>query len=187
MDDESPTSDEIFEILSSSRRRYLLYHLYQHDGSADLRTLAEETASVEFGSPLTEEQIKRIYIAFYQTHVPKLESAGFVDYDRDNQRVTLNERTAVIGTVLPYESEQQRSWPLYYLALAIFGIAVSIASYLDVGGIGGFVPVSIVAVLLSLALLVLTIWYYVDHYVTDDELAFLEDLVAEKETHRSTE
>ena len=173
------SQDDIFEVLSSSRRRHLLYFLHKHDGVANLRDLAEETASEEFGDPLEEDQIKRIYIAFYQTHIPKLEDVGFVTYNKDEQEVALTDEVRAIARVLPHSYSPGQPWPLYYLGVAAIGLVISLVTWLEVGGIDAFLSVPLVTAGLSVILVILSAWYAVEWNAQRQNHAFLDQIVAD--------
>ena len=77
------TIDEATEVLRSERRRRLLEYLDEaENGEADLSTVAEAVAEFECGTGYSAEERKRVYIALYQSHVPKLEEYGVVEDDR---------------------------------------------------------------------------------------------------------
>lgn len=176
-DDDIISKDAIFEVLSSGRRRLLLYHLYRRGGDAELRKLAEDAAEVEFGVPLEEDQIKRIYIAFYQTHVPKLEDVGFVSYKADEQHVFLEDDVRQIARVLPDESKSTGQWPAYYLLVAVVGIGIAGLTYMELGSLAQIFGGPWLAIILSLALIIITISYYVSQHRSHNDLSFLEDIV----------
>ncbi|WP_207591731.1 DUF7344 domain-containing protein [Halomontanus rarus] len=87
--------DAIFEMFAHHRRRYALRGLRMHDNPMALADLADEVAIRENEAPITEispEAVKRIYLSLYHTHIPKLEDAGFVQYDQDRDSVVLSGR-----------------------------------------------------------------------------------------------
>ncbi len=173
------SQDDIFEVLSSSRRRHLLYFLHNYGGVANLRDLAEETAREEFGEPLDEDQIKRIYIAFYQTHIPKLEDVGFVRYDKDEQEVELTDDVRAIARVLPHSYETTHPWPLYYLGVAALGMFIAIVTWLEIGNADAFLSVPLVTAGLSIILVLLSIWYSIEWNQQRQNHGFLDQIVAE--------
>lgn len=173
------TTNAIFDVLSSSRRRHLLYHLYRRGMEAHLRDLAEDTAAAEFGRPLEEEQIKRIYIAFYQTHIPKLEEVGFVAYDRDEQWVELQDEVRQMARVLPNGDGTSRPWPLYYATVAVAGLVIAAATFAGVAGTTELLTTPVVAGVMSLVLLVLSFLYYWERSRQRQDYTFLERLVSE--------
>ena len=180
---DSLTTDEIFEILSGARRRNLLHFLYTHGKEAGLRELAEATAAVEFEEPLTEEEIKRVYIAFYQTHIPKLESAGIVRYDSETQHVALEDRVTEISRVLPQQRSHTRPWPVYYLGVAVIGGVLSIVSYLGLFGLDDLINVTALAAILAGLLVILSSWYYLEETRHGDEYEFLTKLSLNDGSH----
>lgn len=90
---ESPTQiSEIFALFAHHRRRYALRELQQHTDPMALADLADEIAIRENEKPLSEvpaEEVKRIYMSLYHTHIPKLEEADLVHYDQEEDIVTL--------------------------------------------------------------------------------------------------
>lgn len=174
---EESTKDEIFEVLSSSRRRQLLYHLHRRGGEAALGDLAEDVAAAEADEEIDESVVKRFYISLYQTHVPKLEEAGFVVYREDEKRVELTDRIDEIGRVLEADGDPNRPWPLYYGALAGIGLVLVVAS---VGGAGpGSPAVQAVAVFVSVAVLALTLYHYYETSLKERRGSFPANLVNE--------
>ena len=148
--------DQIFEILSSSRRRQLLYHLHRRGGAADLRDLARDVATAEVEEPIDEDVVKRLYISLYQTHVPKLEEAGLIHYHQEERRVELTGDVGAIGRVLGTESNDNKRWPLVY---ALLGLAAIVTVVTIEMGVLLISPI-VVALVLAGALLLLTVLHY---------------------------
>lgn len=149
--DRSLSQDVVFDLLSSSRRRYVLQYLSQHEGPVAFSELANELAAWENDTDvedITERQRKRVYVSLYQTHIPKLEEAGIVSYDRDTGEVQLRSRMRRLSAHLESD-EREFPWPLAFVALS----AASLLFFLAVlGGVPGFAAISWpVAVLLIVA------------------------------------
>ena len=84
----------IFQIFAHHRRRYALRGLRMHETPMALADLADEVAIRENEAPLTEisaEEVKRIYMSLYHTHIPKLADADLVRYDQECDSVILLE------------------------------------------------------------------------------------------------
>lgn len=79
--------DGIFELLRPERRRNALYALYQRADAVAVADLAEAVASREDADP------ERVTAALYHVHLPKLAAAGVVDFDREEGRVRLADRS----------------------------------------------------------------------------------------------
>jgi hypothetical protein len=167
---EELTKDEVFEVLSSSRRRRILYHLQRREGTADLRTLARDIAIDETGETFDDDDVKRFYISLYQTHVPRLEEVGLVSYDRENQSVALTERVEVIDRMLNHDGTSERRWALYYAAIALFGGVLTVGQHL------GVMP-SVTGILVVGSVLALALYQYYEVSIAVKDHSFLEDLI----------
>lgn len=169
---EELTKDEVFGVLSSSRRRQILYHLHRRGGRADLRALARDTAMNETDEPVDDAVVKRFYISLYQTHVPKLEQVGLVEYDGDEKTVSLTDRVVDIARVLNKDVEPDRQWAAYYGALALVGVAIGVGQLLS--AISAVPSLAFAGAILSLAA-----FQYYETAVKRGEYSFLEQLVTD--------
>ncbi|TQQ79329.1 hypothetical protein EGH24_11910 [Halonotius terrestris] len=128
MSTDAPTQelsqDLVFDILSNTRRRMVLYYLRRHGGPAAVQDIAEEIAALENDvdpEELSRQQQKRVYVSLYQTHLPKLETAGVIEYDEDDGRVSLTARAMDIDGYLTPTTTADYPWQLHYLVLAVAG------------------------------------------------------------------
>ena len=118
------STDIVFEILSNTRRRMVLYYLRESGGSATVQELAEQIAALENDvevEDLQSQQRKRVYVSLYQTHIPKLESTGIIEYDDSRGIVYLTDRAMEIDTYLTPTTESTYPWQVHYLVLAGIG------------------------------------------------------------------
>lgn len=86
----------VLELFSHPRRRSVLRGLRMHENPMALADLADEVAIQENEPPLPEistEEVKRIYLTLYHTHVPKLADEQFIQYDQERDSVALAERS----------------------------------------------------------------------------------------------
>lgn len=144
------SQDTVFDLLSSARRRYILYYLRQHGGEATINELASQIAVWENDVPeeeLTSQDEKRVYVSLYQTHIPKLEERGIVEYDSDSSVVRLTDQVYQIDRYLTAEDVSEFPWQLYYLVVAVVGgllfalsvLGVSVFAALDSALVGALV------------------------------------------------
>lgn len=161
--EESLTQDVVFDVLSSARRRYVL-HLLKTEGPMELTELAEHVAAQENDTTvedLTKQQRKRVYVSLYQTHVPKLEDAGLVDYDQDTSFVELRSRAADIDRYLG-EDDGRFPWQYVYLALATVGLGLVLLSNAGVWVFGALsqsaVALTLVVGMLLVAAVHVVVW-----------------------------
>jgi DNA-binding transcriptional ArsR family regulator len=160
------SKDDLFQILSNSRRRYIIYYLSQEGDALSLKDLATKIAAVESDVPeaeITSDERQRVYISLYQTHLPKLEEADIVTYDEDERTVALTDDVLDSGFFWmdDVDGDAPTSWVRYYLAL-------SAVSWALVGGVWLSLPLvsvlgwSGVALVVSLGLLVVVVAQYLD-------------------------
>lgn len=75
------TESDIFALLAKRRRRLLLRILQESDSPPSVSELAERIEALEDESPSDEAQ-RTIYLSLYHNHLPRLEEADVVRYDR---------------------------------------------------------------------------------------------------------
>ena len=152
------SKDELFRILSSSRRRYIIYFLHEEGKPVSLNDLATRIAAEENERPVeevTDSERQRVYISLYQTHLPKLEEAEIITYDEDERIVTLSDETIRNGFFWMVPSET-RPWYRYYAGLAALGWLAILATWLGLPVLSW----PLVALFLALALVVVVAVQY---------------------------
>jgi len=122
-------------MLSNQRRRYVLYYLNREPGPVSLRDLAERIAAWENDIDVDEldyKQRKRVYTSLHQTHLPKLDDVGIVDYDRDGGTITLADRANDLDIYLELVGEHDVPWGDFYLGLSAIASLFVLAAWLGV-------------------------------------------------------
>jgi DNA-binding transcriptional ArsR family regulator len=121
--------DLVFSVLSNSRRRLVLRYLRTVESTVGVRDLATQVAAWENGVPpaeLTYKQRKRVYTSLHQTHLPKLDDAGFVTYDRDRGTVVYQDHATVLDPYLDAGSDPTTAgnpWGRYAVAVGVASLA----------------------------------------------------------------
>lgn len=95
---EALVHNAVFEALAHQRRRYIVNCL--GDEPLALADVAMEVAARETDTPLADQPTdvaQHVYISLYHHHVPKLEDAGIVQYDRDKKVVALADHKERLG------------------------------------------------------------------------------------------
>lgn len=131
------SQDVVFDILSSPRRRYVLYHLRSTGEPVQLTDLAEKVAAWENDvdpDEITDQERKRVYVSLYQTHIPRLADAGFINYDKKSGQIAPADRTARIDKYLE-SPEDEWPWQAIYL-----GLAAASATVLALTAVVDFIP-----------------------------------------------
>lgn len=120
------STDELFQILGNSRRRFIIRQLYRTEHELDLKELAARIAAVEENTTpeaVTNEERQRVYVSLYQTHLPTLTESGLVDYDDDRRTLSLNRHTLEGHCVTPSSSP----WLAGYAVVAVVGLLAGLA------------------------------------------------------------
>ncbi len=129
----------MFDLLSSPRRRMVLYYLREHGGSATITELAERIAAMENDTDvesLTRQQQKRVYVSLYQTHVPKMADSGIIDYDQDSGEVALTSQARDIDSYLTPSVANDYPWHFHYLLLAAAGVVLFLLDFVGAPLVG---------------------------------------------------
>jgi hypothetical protein len=142
----------VFEVLSNRRRRLVFEYLQDYGGRVDLAEISKRVAAMEEGS--TPEEIryadrKSVHTALYQFHLPKMQSTGFVDYDRRAGRVALTPAARTLDVTIETAGDAaEPNWPGRFLALSTIGGLLAGASWLDLVP-GTVLPDAVCAVLVA--------------------------------------
>lgn len=125
--------EEVFEVLSNARRRYAIELLNQHEpgDEIDLGDLVEYVAARENDTTIADvdyKQRKRVYSSLRQTHLPKLDGCGLIEYDRSRGTIELGDAVTEVRMHLEYVPENDIPWCFHYLGLTtILGGIVALA------------------------------------------------------------
>ncbi|MFC6887814.1 DUF7344 domain-containing protein [Halorubrum trueperi] len=134
-----PEKDELYDLLSNHRRRYVIHFCKKADGPLTLSDLAEKVAAREQDksvAELTSAERKRVYTSLQQTHLDRLADAGMIDYDGD--RIELTDEAATLDVYLDVVPAGSISWGIYYLGVSALSAVVLAGVWV------GFVPTGVV-------------------------------------------
>ncbi|WP_433625749.1 DUF7344 domain-containing protein [Halomicrococcus sp. NG-SE-24] len=162
--DDPLSRDMVFDVLKNQRRRYALHYLKQIDGTVQLSDLAEQVAAWENDTAvdtISAAERKRVYTALYQSHLPKLDDAGIVDYNQNRGIVELSTAAEQIDPYLEMDARDDITWCKRYLALAGAGSVAVAASSFGIPPFGGLADLSL-AVLVVVAFALVAIAHTVD-------------------------
>lgn len=121
--------DTVYDLLSNGRRRFVISKLRRAEEPLSVSDLSEAVAAWENDVPqseLTDKQIKRVYVSLYQIHIPKLDEAGLVEYDKDSGLVELTPAVSELDSYLPEQEADSEPYPwlLAYGGLALLGLVL---------------------------------------------------------------
>lgn len=166
--------DAIFSILSNSRRRGVVYCLERVDEPLDVSRLTTLVTAMENGVPpgeVTYTQRKRVYTSLHQSHLPKMDDVGIVDFDRDAGTVEPASGLEEISSHLDAIRSSQRSWSGFCFGAGALSIAVWLLGWFSVSPFGLLSGITYVSVL-AIALLTIGIFHrsHVHTRASEDDL-----------------
>lgn len=95
--------NDVFEALSDLRRRYVVDRLHSAGDAVTRETLSEEIAALERDASVADvppEYVDRVRVSLHHVHLPKLASAGIVEYDRADGAVRLARQASRVTSLL---------------------------------------------------------------------------------------
>jgi hypothetical protein len=121
--DDGISQDEAFRMLSCRRRRHVVHHLLQKEEEVPLYELSKQIAAWENDidpDDVTYKQRMRVYTALRQSHLPKLDDVGIVEYDPNAGTTELTDETSQLEVYLDVVPHDEIPWSTYYLGLSAF-------------------------------------------------------------------
>lgn len=129
----------VYELLSSPRRRELLRQLPQSDWMT-LNELSEAVAAAEAAvSPAPRDLRSTVYTSLYQTHVPRLQDAGVVEFDPVERRVRVVNARGV-GLYMDHVTRYGVTWGELYQSIGAVGLSAVIGSLAELPGLAAVDP-----------------------------------------------
>lgn len=123
-DPEEVSLDVVFDILRNRRRRLVLKAIEDRGGSTTLSDLAEHIGGIENDKPphtLNSQERKRVYVGLYQCHLPRMDDAGAIDFERNRGTVERGPHAEAFTEYLDREDTHETAWYRYYGALSVSG------------------------------------------------------------------
>lgn len=110
----SISKDDLFHLLQNGRRRAVLRYFATRPEQQEfnMRTVAEAIAAWENETTveqLSSDERQRVYIALYQSHLPKLDDYGVIEYNQPRGLIVPTPLTALFE---PYLEEEFDTVPL---------------------------------------------------------------------------
>lgn len=133
---------EIHDLLRNERRRQVIKHLQETVGKTTLRDLAEQIAEYETGESPPPKNIRNsVYNSLHQTHLPKLDQRGIIDYDSDRKTIKLREKARSVEVYMEIVTPYGITWSEFYSLLGTFSLLILLAVYIDVPLVSGVDPI----------------------------------------------
>lgn len=129
------TRDDLFDVLSNPRRRCALYYLQREGGAVALQEVVDYVTAWQYDQPLSELDAGDrmcVYSALHQVHLPRLDEAGFVEYDRNDRTIEVRDELEYARLYLEYDPGNDIPWSGVYAGLVGVGTLLAGASALAI-------------------------------------------------------
>jgi len=140
------SEDEIFELLSNRRRRFVVHALKRAEEPVDLTDLSVRVTAWEHGVDPEEVQYedrRNVYTTLRRAHLPKLEEKEVVTVDEDTNHVAATPQLEELDFYVEVLRGREIPWSLYYVGLAGVAASLLVAVALGVPGFAGLDPIDV--------------------------------------------
>ena len=121
------SEDELFDVLSNQRRRFAVHLLKHEEESLEIGDMAEQIAAWENGidtAEITGDERKRVYTALQQSHLPKMDRAGVVEFNKNRGVIEPTPALEDVDLYLDVVEGREVPWSEYYLGLSAVSTAL---------------------------------------------------------------
>jgi hypothetical protein len=149
---------EIHDVLRNDRRRSVLEALRTRAGEASVAELTDAIVAREAQDGEDRSRLRQsVYSSLHQTHLPKLEAAEIVTYDRSTKQVRLGTNSREVARYFQLRSVHGISWGEYYQLFAVTSLLAALFVELELWVFGVVDPLPVLTV--ALTLLALSVGY----------------------------
>lgn len=125
----------IHHILQNERRHQVLKYLFERESTVSLRDLSEWIAEAEADGTPPSEIRDSVYVSLHQNHLPRLDEAGVIEYDKDRKLISLQPEAQSVEVYMRVFTRFGITWSTYYMSLAIVSLLVIVGADLGVPGL----------------------------------------------------
>jgi DNA-binding transcriptional ArsR family regulator len=121
------SEDEIFEVLSNRRRRFVIHALKRAEEPVEVSELSTHVTAWERDvdpADVQYEDRRNVYSTLQRTHLPKLEEKNVVRVDEEENLVEPTPELENLDIYVEVLRSREIPWSLYYVGLA--GVAASL-------------------------------------------------------------
>lgn len=130
------SKDDLFDVLANQRRRFVVHLLKTgEERRVPIGEMAEQVAAWENGIDTVEissKQRKCVYTALQQSHLPKLDETGLVEFNRNRGTVEPTETLNNVDVYLDIIEGKEIPWNQYYLGLSAVAAGLVVAVWVGV-------------------------------------------------------
>jgi len=119
--------DDLYEVMANRRRRYTVHALEGTDEPMEIGDIAEQVAAWENDidqSHVSYDERKRVYTALQQSHLPKMDEKGVVEFDKNRGTVAPTPALRDVDVYMDIVHKGEIPWSQYYLGLSAVSTAM---------------------------------------------------------------
>jgi predicted transcriptional regulator len=154
----------LFEMLGNERRRHVIDCLREREAATSLDALADQVAARENDTSVeavTDHERKRVYTSLQQTHLPKMDEAGVLDFEKGSGTVTPSDRLTEYTLHLDVAPAAGITMSAVYLGLSAVGVGLFLLALVGPGPLGRVPPLGLAAAVVGLFGAVAALSWYV--------------------------
>jgi len=140
------SEEEVFEVLSNRRRRFVIHALKRAEGPVDVSELSAHVTAWDLGVDQDEvryEDRRNVYSTLRRTHLPKLEEKNVVTVDEETNLVEPTSELEGLDIYVEVLRSREIPWSLYYVGLAGVTAALLLAVATGTPGLAAFSPIDV--------------------------------------------
>ncbi|WP_092919987.1 DUF7344 domain-containing protein [Halorubrum sodomense] len=140
------SEDEIFEVLSNRRRRFVIHALKRADEPVDVSELSTHVTAWERGIDPVDVQYedrRNVYSTLQRTHLPKLEEKNVVTVHEEENLVEPTPELEELDIYVEVLRSKEIPWSLYYVGLAGLTASLLLAVAAGTPGFAGFEAIDV--------------------------------------------
>ena len=116
------SKDDLFDVLANQRRRFVVHLLKRAEApTVTIGKLADQIAAWENDRSVREvtgNQRKRVYTSLQQSHLPKMDDIGLVEFNKSRGTVQPTEAFNDVDVYLDVVEGREIPWSEYYIGLS---------------------------------------------------------------------
>ncbi len=134
-DEPELSQEDVFDVLSNHRRISVIRYLQETEGPVELRDVVDYVTEREHAGSVGEvdySQRKCVYTALRQTHLPKLDELGIVEYDKSRGEIRMADQAEQVRMYLEYVPENDIPWHAHYVGLTALSAGLLATTYVGI-------------------------------------------------------
>lgn len=134
----SINEDKLFSLFSNRRRRFVLDIISKSGGTAKIGEIADKIVDWETKADFDSlsSSRKNVYTSLQQNHLPKMEEAGVIQYNKEIGTVELTENAKEYSIYLEVVRSRDIPWSQYYFTLSTLSMLLVFLVSIDVISVG---------------------------------------------------